>query len=77
VVGGLKLALEFADFDPAIKIVIEELAVFDMQNVCQPATKKREGPLHVDYVNGHVMPVEHQNVAVQRGRTRIDRRCGD
>jgi hypothetical protein len=54
---------QFAHFTPRIERIDGEFAFFEMDDFGQFAAKEPKSPAYIDYVNGHVEPIEHQNAA--------------
>ena len=63
----LEIAPELADLAPAIEIVIGISALLERNDLGEISEQQGEGPSDADYVDRHIMPVEHKNVTVQAG----------
>ena len=63
----LSSARKLARFPPGIEGIGGELPIFGMNHFGQLAAEQPERPPHVDDMNGHVKPIEHQHATGQRG----------
>ena len=65
VFGLFDFGTQFAHLAPRIERIGGELAVFEMNHFGQFAAKQGKSAAHVDDVDGHVEPIEHQDAARQ------------
>ena len=62
-VGLFFFGPQYAEFTPQFKGIGGKLAFLEMDDFGQLAAKQAEGSPHVDDVNGHVKPIQHENAA--------------
>jgi hypothetical protein len=62
-VGLFFFGPQYTEFSPQFKRIGGKLTFFEMDNFGQFAAKQAEGSPHVDDVNRHVEPIQHENAA--------------
>jgi hypothetical protein len=59
-VGLFVFGTQFAHLSPGFERVGGKLPFFEMDHLGQLATKQPDGAFHIDDVDGHIEPIEHQ-----------------
>jgi len=63
----LKVAFILAYITPALEIISCIGTPLKRDDLCKPSKEQGKGTSCADYPDGHIVPVEHKDVTVQRG----------